>query len=59
MKKALVVGIDNYTQRPLHGCCNDADAVAQILGSNADGSPNFSVKLEKTIQVQKFFGFGE
>ena len=50
MRKALVVGIDNYAQCPLHGCCNDADAVSQILESNADGSPNFSVKLEKNVR---------
>lgn len=49
MRKALVVGIDNYAQCPLNGCCNDADAVAKILESNADGSPNFSVKLEKNV----------
>lgn len=49
MRKALVVGIDNYTQCPLRGCCNDADDVAKILESNADGSPNFSVKLEKDV----------
>ena len=30
------VGIDNYAQCPLNGCCNDADAVAKILESNAD-----------------------
>ena len=49
MRKALVVGIDNYVQCPLNGCCNDADTVATILESNADGSPNFSVKLEKNV----------
>lgn len=49
MRKALVVGIDNYMQCPLHGCCNDADAIAQVLSSNADGSPNFSVKIEKNV----------
>lgn len=49
MRKALIVGIDNYVQCPLNGCCNDADAVATILESNADGSPNFSVKLEKNV----------
>lgn len=49
MRKALIVGIDNYTQFPLNGCCNDADDVAKILVSNADGSPNFSVKLKKDI----------
>ena len=47
MRKALIVGIDNYTQCPLHGCCNDADAVAQVLETNGDGSPNFSVKIAK------------
>ena len=49
MKKALVVGIDDYPQNPLYGCCNDAEAVAQILRSNADGSPNFSVMLKKDV----------
>lgn len=49
MRKALIVGIDNYTQCPLHGCCNDADAVAQVLETNGDGSPNFSVKLAKDV----------
>lgn len=49
MRKALIVGIDNYTQCPLHGCCNDADAVARVLEDNGDGSPNFSVKIEKDV----------
>ena len=49
MRKALIVGIDNYTQCPLKGCCNDADAVATRLETNEDGSPNFSVKLEKNV----------
>lgn len=49
MRKALIIGIDNYTQCPLHGCCNDADAVARVLEVNGDGSPNFSVKLEKNV----------
>lgn len=47
MRKALIVGIDNYTQCPLHGCCNDAEHMAQELSCNGDGSPNFSVKLQK------------
>lgn len=49
MRKALIIGIDNYTQCPLRGCCNDADAVARVLEVNGDGSPNFSVKLEKDV----------
>jgi hypothetical protein len=43
MKKALVVGIDNYQNAPLLGCANDAEAVADILSRNGDGSVNFSV----------------
>ena len=44
MRKALIIGIDDYPQFPLHGCCNDAESIAQILSCNGDGSPNFSVK---------------
>lgn len=52
MKKALVIGIDDYNQCQLHGCCNDADAIAHLLESHADGSPNFSVKLEKDVSCK-------
>ena len=44
LKKALVVGIDDYTQQPLQGCVNDATSVSQFLEVNGDGSPNFSVR---------------
>jgi hypothetical protein len=47
MKRALVVGIDDYPTNPLGGCVNDAVAVATLLEKNGDGSPNFSVKLLK------------
>lgn len=47
-RKALVIGIDYY-QYPnyptLSGCVNDAKAVAEVLETHADGSPNFAVKL--------------
>lgn len=43
MRKALVVGIDQYPSCPLHGCCNDADSITNILSQNEDGSPNFDV----------------
>ena len=52
MRKALVVGIDKYEQCPLRGCCNDADAMTQLLRSNGDGSPNFSVKIEKNVPTK-------
>lgn len=46
MRKALVVGIDHYTQIPaLHGCVNDAHAVKSVLERHSDGTVNFAVKL--------------
>lgn len=44
MKRALVIGIDDYPTAPLQGCVNDATAISQLLGFNGDGSPNFSVR---------------
>lgn len=44
MRKALIVGIDDYATAPLSGCVNDANRMATILQSHGDGSPNFSVR---------------
>jgi uncharacterized caspase-like protein len=44
MRRALVVGIDNYPSAPLSGCVNDANRVAALLAKNGDGSPNFDVR---------------
>ena len=52
MKKALVVGINNYPSYPLRGCVNDASSVATILETNGDGSPNFDVRLETDVQTK-------
>jgi hypothetical protein len=46
MKRALLVGIDQYPQLPsLSGCVADATSVAEIMRSHADGSPNYHVEL--------------
>jgi len=45
MKKALVIGIDNYPDAPLSGCVNDAISISNTIEKNGDGSPNFSVVL--------------
>jgi len=50
MKKALIVGINNYPSSPLHGCINDASSVATILETHGNGSPNFDVKLKTDVQ---------
>lgn len=43
MKKALVVGLNNYAHCPLRWCNNDAAAMQVLMESNGDGSPNFDV----------------
>jgi hypothetical protein len=45
MKKALIVGINDYPNSPLGGCVNDANAIRTLLESHGDGSPNFNVKM--------------
>ena len=45
MRRALVVGIDEYTSAPLAGCVNDANSMASVLKRNDDESPNFDVKV--------------
>lgn len=46
MRKALVVGIDNYENCPsLSGCVNDANSVNSVLARHSDGTINFAVKL--------------
>ena len=45
MRKALVVGIDEYPDWPLRGCANDATMIASVVETHGDGSPNFSVRL--------------
>lgn len=45
MRKALVVGIDHYTNvSQLYGCVNDSFAVKTMLDRHIDGSVNFGVK---------------
>lgn len=45
MRRALIVGLNNYPSAPLHGCVNDANAIANVIKTHSDGSPNFAVKL--------------
>lgn len=45
MRRALIVGIDDYKGAPLHDCVSDANAVAAALETHGTGSPNFQVLL--------------
>ncbi len=45
MRKALVVGINQYVHQPiLYGCVNDAYAVKDVLERHSDGTRNFGVR---------------
>lgn len=44
MRKALVVGINDYPGNELYACISDANEVERLLNNNGDGSPNFDVK---------------
>jgi hypothetical protein len=44
MKRALVVGIDDYPGAPLNGCVADAREIERLVGRNADSSPNYDVR---------------
>jgi len=44
MRKALIVGINNYDTAPqLTGCENDANAIKEVLGLHEDGRRNFTM----------------
>lgn len=45
MRRALVVGIDDYPDAPLRGCVNDAVAIGAVLENSGNGDPNFSVRM--------------
>lgn len=49
MRKALLMGIDDYPNLPLTGCVNDASILSGVIEKNGDGSPNFSVRLKTNI----------
>src|SRR5258708_22367341 len=44
MRKALVVGIDDYPASPLAGCVNDAQRMAELLSRHHDDAPNFECR---------------
>jgi hypothetical protein len=45
LRKALVIGINDYPGAPLRGCVNDANAIGNVLATHSDGAPNFAIKL--------------
>lgn len=44
MRKALIVGINDYPTAPLRGCVNDANKMEEALKKHQDSSRNFDCK---------------
>jgi hypothetical protein len=45
MRRALIVGIDNYPQSPLSGCVNDAKILGAVLARHYDGGLDFHCEV--------------
>jgi len=41
VRRALVIGLDDYPKAPLYGCVNDAKRLAGVLSRHHDGTVNF------------------
>lgn len=49
MRRALLVGIDEYPQAPLAGCVNDAEAMERLLSRHHNGDVNFDTRLLTSV----------
>ncbi|MFR4803497.1 MAG: caspase family protein [Eggerthellaceae bacterium] len=56
VRKALVVGIDDYPNNPLNGCCNDSAALKSLLERNGNGNPNFDVRQVNNVKSRPSSG---
>lgn len=52
MRKALIVGINDYPSSPLKGCINDASSLSSVIETNGDGSPNFDTRVEIDVKTK-------
>ncbi|GAB2497375.1 caspase family protein [Alkalibacterium psychrotolerans] len=52
MRKALVVGINDYPNAPLYGCINDANMFSRVIESNGDGAPNFDIRHRNDVKTK-------
>lgn len=52
VRKALIVGIDDYPICPLSGCCNDSEAISELLTIHGTGDPNFSVRKKDNVATK-------
>lgn len=52
MRKAVVIGINDYPKAPLSACVNDAESVMELLKAHGDGSPNFDARIFRDVQTR-------
>jgi hypothetical protein len=45
MRRALLVGIEDYEGAPLRGCVDDATAMEELLSRDHDGTRNFATRV--------------
>ena len=45
MRRALLIGIDQYSHAPLQGCVSDATRMEAMLRQHHNGDPNFETRL--------------
>jgi hypothetical protein len=45
MKRALIIGIDEYPNCPLHGCVDDAQKIKEVLSRHYDSTLNFQCEI--------------
>lgn len=50
MKKALLIGINDYPIQPLRGCIEDVRTLHSVLERNGDGSKNFDILSLEDVQ---------
>ena len=51
MRRALLIGINDYPGNELKGCVEDINHVRAAIEKNGDGSPNFDVKMLPDVQT--------
>lgn len=52
MRKALIIGINDYPSCPLYGCENDAREMADVLQKHENEKKNFDIKIETKIKTK-------
>ncbi|MGH8753747.1 MAG: caspase family protein [Burkholderiales bacterium] len=45
MRRALIIGLDDYPDFPLHGCVNDAHRLKEVLSRHHNASVNFHCEV--------------